>query len=338
MATPGLTVVPIDHRPRIASALAKAFSAGDVSAIHAVVGGASGALTYRVETRAGDHLLRAETISGPLRNPHQYGCMQTAADAGIAPPITYLDADDGVVVMPFLQQRPIADFPGGLEGAAAAMGELLARLHATATFPSRGDYLDNLDRLFGYLERSGRVAPGLLDRHREGFERLRAVYPWEPDTFTSAHNDPNQFNVLFDGDRLWLIDWETAYRNDPHIDVATACSHLAATPELRATLVRAWLGREADARTMATVVLAARLVQLYAGCILLVVVVDPGHPTHDDLTAMSLKEFQAGIEGGSLRAGEPGTTHAYAKILLGQFVQGLESPDVVDALQVVAVG
>ena len=66
-----------------------------------------------------------------------------------------------------------------------------------------------------------------------GFERVRAAYPWQPDTFVSGHNDPNQFNVLYDGDRLWLIDWETAYRNDPYVDLATLCSALAPTPAPR---------------------------------------------------------------------------------------------------------
>ena len=68
---------------------------------------------------------------------------------------------------------------------------------------------------------SGLFAPGLLDRHQKGFERIREAYPWDAAALVSSHNDPNPANILFDGERLWLIDWETAYRNDPLVDVAT---------------------------------------------------------------------------------------------------------------------
>ena len=131
-----LSAVPDPHRETVASALVTTFGPGGVTSVAAVPGGASGALTYRVEARTGAHLLRLETIRGPLRNPHQYDCMQIAAEAGIAPPIRFVDADAGVVVMPFLAQRPLTDFPGGPPALAAAGGTLLARVHRTPTFPA----------------------------------------------------------------------------------------------------------------------------------------------------------------------------------------------------------
>ena len=280
MAQFDLRAVPEQHRETVESALATTFGASGVSSVLASPGGASGALTYRVETRTGDHLLRIETIRGSLRNPYQYECMQTAAEAGIAPPIRYVDAGAGVVIMPFVSQRPLTDFPGGPPAVASAVAALLARLHRTPTFPAHGDYMDNLARMLAYLERSGRVAPGLLDQHAAGFERIRAAYPWSPDSFVSAHNDPNQFNMLYDGDRLWLIDWETASRNDAFIDLATVSGYLAPTADLRDDVLRSGLGREPDPLARARLALMGWLTQLYAGCILLVVVIDPDTATH----------------------------------------------------------
>jgi aminoglycoside phosphotransferase (APT) family kinase protein len=337
VAKPDLAIVPEEHRDKAAAAIGAAFGPSGASSVHAVGGGASGALTYRVETTsAGPHLLRLETLRGPLRNPHQYECMQIAADAGIAPPIRFVDGDAGLVIMPFIEQRPISDLPGGPPALATAMASLLARLHATATFPSRGDHLENLARLLAFLPASGRVAPGLLDRHAEAFERLRAAYPWAPDTFVSAHNDPNQFNVLYDGDRLWLIDWETAVRNDPMVDVATACAHVAPTPELRELVLRTWLGHEPDALVRAKLALMTLVTQLFAGCILLTIIVDPATSTHTDLEPLSLQAFGHKIETGELVPGTPGATHAFAKIALRSFADGMETPEVEEALAIAA--
>ncbi len=338
MATFEASIVPEEHREHVASALRSAFGPQGVSSMAAVTGGASGALTYRVETGDGPHLLRIEGIRGPLRNPHQYECMQIAADAGIAPPIRHLDADAGVLVMPFISQQPLASFAGGPPALATAAAELLARLHHTTPFPVHGDHLDNLDRMLRFLERSGRVAPGLLDRHIAAFEHIRAVYPWQPETFVSAHNDPNELNLLFDGDRLWLIDWETASRNDPFVDVATVGHHLGTTPDLREQLLSAWLGRGPDALDRARLTLMSRITQLYAGSIILIVVVDPEVPTHTDLTPMTIDQFRAAVASGELQPSTPAIAHAFAKLVLGQYIEGLAAPELEHALRVAASG
>ena len=43
-----------------------------------------------------------------------------------------------------------------------------------------------------------------------------------------------------------VIDWETAYRNDPVVDIAIMTMYVANTPELQEALIRAWLGRPSD--------------------------------------------------------------------------------------------
>jgi Ser/Thr protein kinase RdoA (MazF antagonist) len=54
----------------------------------------------------------------------------------------------------------------------------------------------------------------------------------------------NPGNILFDGKRMWIIDWDAACRNDPFHDLATPCIFALKAPERRARLLRAYLGRE----------------------------------------------------------------------------------------------
>ena len=67
----------------------------------------------------------------------------------------------------------------------------------------------------------------------------------------SAHNDVNSRNVLFDGERLWLIDWELAFRSDPFADLASVANNFAEVPDVAARVLEGWLGRppDDDART-----------------------------------------------------------------------------------------
>jgi hypothetical protein len=86
----------------------------------------------------------------------------------------------------------------------------------------------------------------VLDPHGARLERIRADHAWISATGTSSHNDPVPRNILFDGVRLWLIDWESACRNHPLVDVAILLDNLAPTAGL-AHLPPGMAGPGADA-------------------------------------------------------------------------------------------
>jgi hypothetical protein len=331
-----LDPLPEQHRGAARAALADAFGPTGTSSIRAVGGGASGALAYRVETNSGPHLLRIEGIRGPMRNPHQTTCLLAAADAGIAPPVRHVDDATGLLLMAWIDERPLREHPAGPAALARDAGELVHRLHDLPRFPTNRDHLQNLKMLGGLLAGSGRVAPGLVEPHREALGRIVAAYPWDPATHVSCHNDPNQGNLLFDGERLWLVDWETAGANDPMIDLAALCAHLAPTAALRDELLAAGLGHAPDEADQARLVLAAQLGRAFAGLLLLLITVDPTALVQEDLTPMAVDDFGAKVAAGELVAGQAPTTIAFAKICLGSFLQRMEDPETQQALDLLA--
>jgi hypothetical protein len=326
-----LRLVPDQHRDAAAVALRSALGESSPVSVDAVGGGASGALTYRVRGNGHDAFMRIETIRGPLRNPHQYACMQAAADAGVAPPILFADDQSGVLVVPFIEAVPLTDMPGGPVAVIEEMGQLIRRLQATEVFPAYGDYVTNLGRILDHL-RTRAFAPGLLDAHVEAFDRIRAAWSRDPSTFVSSHNDPNAMNVLYDGRRLWLIDWETASRNDPLVDVAVASHFVAETDDLRALLLRTWLGHEPDPPLEARFFLARSLTQLYAASIIHIVVPSPEPVT--DLAAPTPDELRSLVVGGHLVLGTPEFSRAFANTLLALFLDTATSTDFNDALRI----
>ena len=338
MCEPLFETVPEERRETARAALAAAFGSTAVDALQPVAGGVSGALTYRVETGGRSHLLRIETRRSPLRNPHQYTCMRTASDAGIAPELRYVDADAGVAVMDFLQQRPLGEFAGGPRELARALGSLAARLQRTPAFPQLWDFPQVVDRILGFVRNSRMFAAGLLDAHTEALERIRSAYRWDASALVSSHNDPNPRNIIFDGERLWLVDWETAYRNDPLTDVAILVENLAPTPELERVLVEAWLGREPDRTLCARLMLMRLLTRVYyAGLLLSLAARQPRAVPETDLAAPSPDEFRAAVERGERgeRApASPETIFTLGKMSLAGFLSGVSAPGFEEALAI----
>lgn len=334
-----LDSIPADRREHARAALTTVFDRAPLTGLQRISGGASGALIYRTEVAGCPYLLRLERQERDgFHDPERsFACMRIAAEAGVAPAMHFADATIGAAIMAFVPQRPIQDYPGGREQLTGALGALLKRLQQTPSFPPIAPYPDIVDLLLLRLRNSTVFVPGSLAAHMEGFARIREAYDWCSASMVSSHNDPNRGNILFDGERLWLIDWETAFCNDPLVDVAILANYIASSPELEGVLLRNWLGRGPDRLTRARLTLMRQLVRLYYAAVTLSMV-PPGGDDRPESLATSLPEFYAGLTTGRFVMGQPETMRAFGKAFLREFLLGLSTPGFEEALKVVRSG
>jgi hypothetical protein len=169
-----------------------------------------------------------------------------------------------------------------------------------------------------------------LGRHRDELARIRAAVPWDPSSLVSSHNDPNPRNLLFDGVRLWLVDWELASRNDRLFDLAIATTDIANTPDLEAALLASALGRPPDATLRARLRIVRQLTWLFYGCIALDAVMTGRSQREDSLDALSPAQFQAAAAQGRLAPDEIG--YAFGKMVLAAFIDGCSTQDFEESL------
>jgi hypothetical protein len=316
-----------EQREAADAALGRVLGSVPLDAVTRLAGGATAAAILRIDAGGRRYLLRIEGPASPLRNPHQYASLRIAAEAGIAPRLHYADEAARVAVIDFVEPRPLAAFPGGPPALAQALGELLRRLQSTPVFPVFVDYPDIVARLWAHVCRTGLFAGGVLDAANDHLAGLREAYVWDGSRSVSSHNDSIPANILFDGDRLWLIDWESAYRNDPLVDVAIVSDNLARTPELEEILLRAWLGRALDEASHARLKLARAFTRLYyAGVFFSASAALPRAAPDTDVSAPTLAAFQAALRDGRLKSGTPATKHVLGRMFLASFLSGAPTP------------
>ena len=194
---------------------------------------------------------------------------------------------------------------------------MVARLQATAPFPPvMEDFGALVEAMLNLVRDGGLFAPGVLDGHVAGLARVRAEYPWAA-AQVSAHNDINPRNVLFDGERLWLVDWELAFRNDPLADVANIANNFSEVPDVDTLVLEGWLGRSPDDDTRHRLALMRDLHRLFYGCLLLSEFIGRRDP-EAELTAPTPDEFRAAIMRGELR-GTPELLFVLGKMHLAGF-------------------
>jgi hypothetical protein len=172
---------------------------------------------------------------------------------------------------------------------------MVARLQATAPFPRvTKDFGALVEVLLNFVCDGGLFAPGVLDGHVAGLARLRADYP-RAAAQVSSHNDINPRNVLFDGERLWLVDWELAFSNDPLADVANIANNFSDVPDVDTLVLEGWLDGAPDDDTRHRLALMRDLHRLFYGCVMLAGFVGQ-RDAEAELTALTSDEFRAALD------------------------------------------
>jgi aminoglycoside phosphotransferase (APT) family kinase protein len=308
-------------------ALAAVLGSAANPSIRPLTGGVSGAFVFLVEAKGRRFVLRVEGPASPLRNPHQYHSMRIAAEQGIAPGLHYLDENDRVVMMDFIEEEPLETYPDGAPGLARAIGAMIRKLQSAPLFPGFVDYPDILGRLWAHVCRTGLFADGLLEDASSRLAEIRATYDPRAQDYVSSHNDVLPRNVLFDGRQIWLIDWESAYRNDPLVDVATALDNFSPSPELEEILLQAWLGHAPDRLLRERLAQVRALTRLYyTGVLFSAAALGPRAAPETSFSALSAAAFEQAIRGRQLLPETPEASLALGKVFLASFLSGAVPP------------
>ena len=237
-ASPLDALMPLTKRE---SAL-RAFGSAEIESVEPITNGASGAGVFKVIAGRTEYILRIEGPPDGLRDPaRQYACWKIAAEADVAPRLIYADAVAGVAVTDF-----IAAEPGSTQRAKAESLPMIVRavrkLHEAPRFPGLVDYLEGVDMLIRSCMESGILPKKSIEKHLKFYAELAAAYPREDLDLVSSHNDLNPGNVLFQGDRVWLVDWESAFAADRYVDLAAIANFFTTEESEKELVLQSYFG------------------------------------------------------------------------------------------------
>jgi hypothetical protein len=171
--------------------------------------------------------------------------------------------------------------------------------------------------------------------HFEALDKISAIYPMGDD-LVSSHNDLNPANVLFDGEKVFIIDWEAAFLNDRYVDLAILALYFAANDAHIQTLLTAYFGAAPTAYQQARFYLMRQVVFLYYATIFLRLAADakPADFVHDQhMVTPGLLEVKRMLGSGEVQLGTYEGKLLYGKMLLQEALQGIKAPAFAAALE-----
>jgi hypothetical protein len=202
-------------------------------------------------------------------------------------------------------------------------------LHETPAFPPLVDYLDGVDGLIAHFQAADMLEPAATEALLALYATLRAGYRARPSDLVSSHNDLNPGNIVYDGQRLWLVDWDAAFLADRYVDLATVANWFTGDAAGPAALLKTYFGRPPTPEEQARFDLMRLVNHIFAGCIFLTMAAGerPGVRLADrTLAGPSLAELQGRLRTGQFAMLEWENRVIYAKARLAAALDGLRAP------------
>lgn len=282
---------------------------GPATQITRVAAGLSGAGVYRVEAQGRAFVLKLAGTAEPSAI-WQRRCQTQAlaAQAGLAPRMVHVDEARRAVLSEFVVDRSFPMYywdPRTREAALVQLGTMLRRLHALP-FPPETEAqlpLDVLGKTWSGLSQRAKQMP-LPSFAAQAVQRvLSEPPPPSHRPLVLSHNDVNPTNLVYDGEGLLLLDWDTTGPNDPLYDPAAISVFLRMDEPSCRSLLSAY-----EARALSSLperfAYNRRLVAAMCGAVFLHLAQHAGHPgASDDETleaTLSLGDLYQQFRSGAL--------------------------------------
>jgi aminoglycoside phosphotransferase (APT) family kinase protein len=334
-------VIPESKRAAVERALLQTFGTPAPDEIVLLTGGLSSALVFKIIVKGKSCLLRlimrVDEGNAPAR---QFVCMKLAAEAGIAPPVLYADADDAVSITGFVETRPFAGVP-----LLPHLAQTVRAIHALPLFPRLEGKVNGADMFMQKFQASGMLPESATSEHFRYYAEIRRACSEQEADLVSSHNDLNPGNLLFDGRRLWVVDWEAAFATERYVDLAIVANFFISQEAEEEAFLRAYFEGEVSRYQRARFFLMRPVCHMVFAFAFLRLATAAG-PRGDarsaeaasGKTAPGLKDFYVLLRTGEVSLGSPEGQLLYAKVLLNESLRMMKTPRFAESLGIALRG
>jgi Phosphotransferase enzyme family len=303
---------------------------------------------FRIIVRGSPYLLKIITRADD--STLHYTSMKAAAEAGLAPRVWYTDIENKISITDFVQVAPLS-----ISEARVRLPAVLRTLHqlppfGKAPFNTTSTFLINKSPMLnGFLQKF--QAANLLPKaeSEEFFARcaeLTAIYPHDDAEMVSSHNDlfkPD--NILFDGQRIWLVDWEAAFLNDRYTDLAVVANQVVGNDTDEMVFLQEYFGAAPDPYQLARFHLMQQIAHLFYTMAFLLTG-SSGKPPNSSgtdwsgtLSSESVPEFtdyHRRMWAGEVDLADKDVKIAYGRVHWQKFLHNVRQPRYIEAFKIIS--
>ena len=333
-------MIPQEKSAAVTRGLREAFGLTAFEDIRRLTRGHTSSLVFRIVVRGSPFLLKIiMRTDDPTRH---FTCMKAAAEAGLAPHVWYTSIEDRIAITDFVEAAPFA-----VTDALVRIPAALRTLHALPPFPG---VLNHLNTSCMFLINKGTAVDGFIQRFQaanilpEGeseellarYAQLAAVYPRHDPDMVSSHNDlfkPD--NILFDGHRVWLVDWEAAFLNDRYADLAVVANLVVTNDAEERVYLQEYFGQPPDQYQLARFFLMQQVAHIFYAMVFLLLG-SSGRQLNLSENPPDFRDFHRRIWAGEVNLADNQMKTVYGWVHREQLLQNMRQARFYEAVRIVS--
>jgi len=332
-------MIPQEKSAAVTRGLREAFGVTEFEGIRVIKDLASSRV-FRIVVRGTQFLLKISTrTNDPARH---YTCMRAAADAGLTPHVWYTSIEDQISVTDFVEAAP---FP--VADALVRIPAALRALHALPPFPGVPNHINTscmfllnkgsaLDGFIQSIQAANILPKGESEELFARYAQVAAVHPHRAEDMVSSHNDlfkPD--NILFDGHRVWLVDWEAAFLNDRYADLAVVANLVVTNDAEERIYLQEYFGEPPDRYQSARFFLMQQVAHIFYALGFLWLG-SSGKPIDWSENAPEFRDFHRRMWDGEVNLADNQMKIVYGRVHLERLLQNVQRARFNEALRIVS--
>jgi thiamine kinase-like enzyme len=331
------SLLPVAKLEAVEKGLQSAFSTTTVESIEPLAGGLSTALVYKIIVKGESYVLRLIMHIDPLSDPiRQFACMNLAAKAGVAPYVYYSSVEDALSITDFIETTQVSGHFATHDDLLIELAKTIKAIHTTPLFPKLVNFLDGVDGFIQEFKASRMLPESATAEHFRHYAQIQQYYPRHDPDLVSSHNDLNFNNILFDGAKFWVIDWEAAFRNDRYADLANIANGFVSSDAQEEVYLTTYFGNEPTEYQRSRLFLMQQVSHMFYAMLMMkfAAAQKPVGWSHDDnMDTSSLADFRKQIGTGELSMTAYEGKLLYAKVALNEALRNMKSLRFAEAIQ-----
>jgi len=333
-------IIPEAKLSAVERALMHTVNTTDVAEIALLNGGLSTSLVYYFTNNGNAYVMRVIMQTDPFNDPaHLFACTVIAASIGVAPAVYYTDAADGIMITGYIEHTNLRS---GFPSADILIRELaivIKSIHAAPLFPKKMNFFNTMDTMMEHFTACGLLPENIATELYNYYTEIRTHYPIGETDIVSSHNDLNPGNILFDGRKIWVIDWDSACQNDRYVDLAVVANSFVTSEARETTFLTTYFGSFPDEHKRARFFLMKQACYLLHSMVIFKLALET-QPScailNFGICSGDLKEISMRLGNGSLLISSFEGKILYAKALLSEAMDNMRSQRFAQALMLLA--
>lgn len=232
--------------------------------------GLSSAFVYKFTVLGKQFFLKINTQIGSfidVDSPHK--CMKIAAKAGVAPRVLFCNKTDGLYITEYIKAESLTEKFNSFHDLLVILAGAIKGVHNLPPFPKTVNFFDGVDLFIQKFQQSNLLPDRATREHFNLYSEIRKAYRIIDSDLVPSHNDLNPNNLLYNGDRFWIVDWDSAFLNDRYVDLAVIAKYFVLNEKHERLFLEAYFGDLMDEEKSSRFFLMQQVCYIYYAIIIL---------------------------------------------------------------------